>query len=182
ALLPFWENTLRDIYQYKLMLACLDGHEPLASDAFLRVALQNAHDQLLALVLHVLAVWASPEVARPVESGLHDVDRYKRAQALEALESLGERHFTRLLLPILEAPEESVATWQAVARHHWHMTFTDVPAVLETCLQSPDRWVIIGAMLSGHARATLDHGWGRRVGHLAASPPHLKGGNTDPRV
>jgi len=174
ALLPFWESTLRDIYQYRLMLACLDGHEPLASDTFLRIALQNAHDQLLTLVLHLLAVWASPEVARLVESGLRDVDRYKRAQALEALESLGERHFTRLLLPILEAPEDRAATWQDVARHQWHLTFTDVPAVLETCLQSPDKWVIIGAVLAGHGRTALEHGWSEQLAQLAASATDLE--------
>jgi len=178
ALLPFWEGALHDIYQYRLMLACLDGREPLASDTFLRIALQNAHDQLLALVLHLLAVWASPDVARLVERSLHDVDRYKRAQALEALESLGERHYTRLLLPLLEAPEESVATCQDVARRHWHMSFTDVPAVLETCLQSPDRWVTIGAVLSGHARAALDHGWPKRLAHLATSGIDLEVCNT----
>jgi hypothetical protein len=168
SLLPFWEGALRDIYQYKLMLACLDRHEPLAADTFLRVAMQNAYEQTLTLLLHLLAVWASADVARLVESGLHDADRYKRAHALEALESLGERRFTRLFLPILEAPEDHAATWQEVARHQWHMTFTDVPAVLETCLQSTDRWVIIGALLSGQARAALGNGWPKRLAHFAA--------------
>src|SRR5262249_17180636 len=69
-LFPFGESPLRDIYKYRLILACLDGHEPLASDTFLRIALQNAHDQLLTLVLHLLAVWASPEVARLLQTGL----------------------------------------------------------------------------------------------------------------
>jgi hypothetical protein len=141
------------------MLACLDRHGPLAAYTFLRVALQNAHDQILALLLHLLAVWASPDVARLVESGLHDADHYKRAQALEALESLSERRFTRLFLPILATPEDHAATWQEVARHHWHMTVTDVPTMLEACLQSTDRWVIIGALLAGHVRAAQDNGW-----------------------
>jgi hypothetical protein len=174
ALLPFWDGALRDIYQYKLMLAYLDEHEPLAADAFLRAALQNAHDQILALLLHLLAVWASPEVAHLVESGLHDPDRYKRAQALEALESLGERRFTRLFLPILEAPEDRAATWREVARQQWHMTFTNVSAVLEACLRTTDRWVIIGALLSRRARAAMGNGWPRHLAHVAASSADLE--------
>ena len=85
------------------MLACLEDAVPLEADAFLRVALRNAHEQLLSLLVQVLAVWTSPETARLVESGLHDTDRYKRASALEALESLSAHRFARFLLPILAA-------------------------------------------------------------------------------
>jgi HEAT repeat protein len=170
ALVPFWEHTLRDIYHYKLMLTCLATHDSLAADAFLRVALQNEHDQLLTLVLHLLAVWESSEVAHLVESGLRDPDRYQRANALEALESLGERRFTRLLLPLLEATEEPTATWQTVARQHWHLTLPEVRTVIETCLQATQRWVVIGALLAGHARATpLSAEWRQQLEHYAAS-------------
>jgi HEAT repeat protein len=176
ALVPFWESTLRDVYQYKLMLTCLSTHVSLPADAFLRVALQNEHDQLLRLLLHLLAVWVSPEVAHLVENGLRDPDRYQRANALEALESLGERRFTRLLLPLLEATEERTATWRAVAQHRWHLTFPEVHTVIETCLQATQRWVVIGALLAGHARATpLSHDWRKQLEHFAASA-------TDPQV
>ena len=122
--LAFWEGELRDVYRYKLMLASLDAGPPLEADTFLRVALENAHRQILSLLVQLLAVWASPEVARLVESGLHDTDRRKRASALEALESLSERRFTRLFLPILEAgdtPARGLArggTPPVVADHH----------------------------------------------------------------
>src|SRR5258705_299915 len=39
ALLAFWEAELHEVYQYKLMLACLEDNTPLEADAFLRVAL-----------------------------------------------------------------------------------------------------------------------------------------------
>ncbi len=70
--LAFWEGELRDVYRYKLMLASLEAGPPLEADTFLRVALENAHRQILSLLVQLLAVWASPDVARLVESGLHD--------------------------------------------------------------------------------------------------------------
>jgi HEAT repeat protein len=163
-LLPFWESALHDVYGYKLMSACLETQEALEADTFLRVALRNAHDQILSLLLQLLAVWVSPEVARLVESGLHDPDRHKRAHALEALESLSERRFTRLFLPILEASEGYSDAWKEVAQHQWHLTYTRVSAVVDACLQSPDKWIVIGALLSGHARAAaLGEAWEKRL-------------------
>src|SRR5262249_27785168 len=82
ALLTFWEATFHDVYQYKLMLACLEDDAPLAADAFLQVALRNAHDQILSLLVQVLAVWTSPETARLVERRLHYTNRYNRPHTL----------------------------------------------------------------------------------------------------
>jgi HEAT repeat protein len=170
ALVPFWERALRDIYQYRLMLACLATQESLPDDTFLRVALQNQHKQLLMLLLHLLAVWVSPEVARLVESGLGDADRYQRAHALEALESLGERRFTRLFLPLLEATEEHPAAWQEVARQQWHLVCPEVRTVIDTCLHATDKWVVIGALLAAHARVTtLGDDWQQHLAQLATS-------------
>jgi HEAT repeat protein len=169
-LLSFWEAALRDVYQYKLMLACLEASQPPDADAFLRVALRNEHDQILGLLIQLLGVWESPQVARLVESGLHDPDRHKRAHALEALESLSERRFARLFLPILEADGEHAGDWQAVATHQWGLAFADVSAVLETCLQAANKWIVIGALLAGQAR--VDSGpetWTRRLEQLATS-------------
>jgi ATP/ADP translocase/HEAT repeat protein len=182
-LLPFWEGSLRDVYQYKLMLACLETHQPLDADAFLRVALRNAHDQILSLLVQLLAVWASPDVARLVESGLHDPDRHKRAHALEALESLSERRFTRLFLPILEASEEQTDAWQEVARHQWHLTCDNVPAVIDACVQSADKWIVIGALLSGQARAAaMGDAWTTRLQQLAESADDAETRNTARRL
>src|SRR5439155_2907163 len=122
---------------------------------FLRLALEDAHRQILSLLVQLLAVWASPEVARLVESGLHDSDRRKRASALEALESLSERRFTRLFLPILEAGDSQQEDWREVARRQWSLTTTDIPTLLAMCLQDTNKWVAIGAVLSGQARASM---------------------------
>jgi HEAT repeat protein len=180
-LLPFWEGTLRDIYQYKLMLACLETQTTLEVDTFLRVALRNAHDQILSLLIQLLAVWASPEVARLVESGLYDPDRHRRAHALEALESLSERRFTRLFLPILE--EEHADTWKEVAQHQWHLAYTEILPVLDACLQSPDKWIIIGAMLSGHARlAAPGEAWTKRLKQFVETTTDSEVRNTARRL
>lgn len=175
-LMPFWEGALRDVYLYKLMLVCLEESEAPEAVAFLRVALQNEHDMILSLLIQLLAVWTTPEVARLIESGLGDTDRQKRASALEALESLSERRFTRLFLPILEAGGDYAHTWRDVARQQWNLVCSETSTVLETCLQSSDKWVIIGALLAGQAWAeTLGESWRQRAQQLAATA-------TDPDV
>ncbi|MBM3226063.1 MAG: cyclic nucleotide-binding domain-containing protein, partial [Candidatus Tectomicrobia bacterium] len=153
-LLPFWEAELREVYQYKLLLTCLEATPPNEADAFLRAALHNAYTQLVSLLVQVVAVWSSPEVARLVELGLHDTDRNQRASALEALESLGQRRFTRFLLPILLAENSAQETWRSVAQHQWHLAYPDLRAVLEACIQSPHPWIVMGALIAGQARAT----------------------------
>jgi CRP-like cAMP-binding protein/HEAT repeat protein len=169
-LLAFWEGELHDVYQYKLMLACLEDNTPLATDAFLQAALRNAHDQILSLLVQVLAVWTSPDVARLVESGLHDTDRYKRASALEALESLSTRRFTRFLLPILAAEEGDQGHWRTVAQHQWQLTYPNVRTVLEACVQSTNKWIVLGALLSGHARAAvMGPTWSATLQHWATA-------------
>ena len=168
-LLSFWEGALRDVYQYKLMLACLEASQPLDADAFIRVALRNEQDQILGLLVQLLGVWESPQVARLVESGLHDPDRHKRAHALEALESLSERRFTRLFLPILEAEGEHAGNWQEVAMRQWGLVFADVSAVIETCLYASNKWIVIGALLAGQARIDSEReAWMRHLEQIAA--------------
>jgi HEAT repeat protein len=168
--LAFWEGELHDVYRYKLMLACLEAHPPRDADTFLHMALRNAHDQILSLLVQLLALWTSPSVARLVEESLHDPDHNKRANALEALESLGERRFTRLLLPILAAEEEQQDTWRDVAHQQWHLTVTDVPTVLEMSVQSANKWIVIGALLAGQARAEeLKEMWTTHLTHLATA-------------
>ncbi len=162
-LLTFWESELRELYRDKLMLTRLEGETAQEADAFLRVALQDAYERRFSLLIQLLSVWSSPEVARLVASGLRDEDRSKRAQALEALESLSERRFTRLFLPILEADSEHDA-WRDLAQRQWSLTYADVDSLLEDCCQSTDRWILIGAMLSEQARAAAANGnWQQRL-------------------
>jgi hypothetical protein len=150
------------------MLACLERQPPAKADTFLVVALQDAYSRVLAVLVRLLAVWSSPEVARIVESGLHDTDRQTRAQALEALESISERRFTRFLLPILTAEEGNSAVWQEVAQRQWNLSFADCAAVLTSCRNSDDQWVVIGGMLAEHTRAQEDpEAWNSYLCRLA---------------
>lgn len=166
-LLTFWESELRELYRDKLMLTRLEGETLQEADTFLRVALQDAYERRLALLLQLLSVWSSPGVARLVASGLYDEDRSKRAQALEALESLSERRFTRLFLPILEADSEPDA-WRDLAQRQWSMTYADVDGILDDCGQTADKWILIGAMLSEQARAAAANGnWQQQLQALA---------------
>src|SRR5262249_56754642 len=119
---------------------------PLDTDPFSRAALDMAHGQILSLLVQWRAVWASPEVARLVESGLHAPDRRKRASALEALESLSERRFTRLFLPILAAGDSQQEDWPGGARGEWSLATTQSPARHAVCLQETTKRVAHGAV------------------------------------
>ena len=161
--LAFWEAELRELYRDKLMLTQLQHETSQEVDRFLQVALQDAYERRLSLLIQLLSVWSSPEVARLVANGLQDEDRSKRAQALEALESLSERRFTRLFLPILEAEGESGA-WRDLAQRQWSLTYTSIDGMLDDCCQSTDKWILIGAMLSEQARtATANGTWRQRL-------------------
>ncbi|GIX49035.1 MAG: hypothetical protein KatS3mg131_3246 [Candidatus Tectimicrobiota bacterium] len=167
---PFWEEALRHLYAYKLMLARLEAQPPGDADAFLRLALHNAIAQRLSLLLHLVAVWSSPQVAYLVESSLQDTDRYRRAQALEALENLSERRFTRLFLPILQAEDTREGTWQELARQQWQLAYRTLDEVLDACLQASDKWLVIGALLATHARTDVrDEAWRQRLQEFAAA-------------
>lgn len=172
--LAFWEAELHDVYRYKLMLACLEESAPLPETAFLQAALQNAHDEILSLLVQLLAVWTSPEVARLVESGLYDTDQSRRASALEALESLSDRRFTRLFLPILQAAGDQSQTWREVAQRYWHLSMTEISEVIRTCLESANKWIVIGALFAGQARAdSLGDSWSTTLTHLATEASDL---------
>jgi HEAT repeat protein len=182
-LLPFWEGALHDVYQCKLMLTCLEEQGSLEADTFLQVALQNKHDQFLSLLVQLLAVWTSPEVARLVESGLRETDRLKRANALEALESLSERRFTRLFFPILEASGEYADIWKDVAKQQWDLGFATVSEVMNACLQSPEKWIVIGALLAGHARTSAtDTSWAEQLTQMMDSAEDVDVRNTAGRL
>jgi hypothetical protein len=102
-------------------------------------------------------------VARLVANGLQDEERSKRAQALEALESLSERRFTRLFLPILDT-EDGHGPWRDVAQRQWSLTYDGVDDILEACCQSTDKWILIGAMLSQQTRMAAANGnWQPRL-------------------
>ena len=76
--LTFWEAELRELYRDKLMLTRLQEEVSQGADTFLQVALQDAYERRLSLLIQLLSVWSSPEVARLVANGLQDEDRSKR--------------------------------------------------------------------------------------------------------
>jgi HEAT repeat protein len=162
-LLAFWESELRELYRDKLMLTHLQGETSQEADTFLRVALEDAYERRLSLLIQLLSVWSSPEVARLVANGLQDEDRSKRAQAMEALESLSQRRFTRLFLPILEA-EGEFGTWRDLAQRQWSLSYAGMDDILDACCQSTDKWILIGAMLSQQRRPAAANGnWRQRL-------------------
>src|SRR5262249_5178628 len=75
---------------------------------------------------------------------------------------------TRLFLPILEAGDSQHEDWREVARRQWSLTTVDIPTLLAMCLQDPNKWVAIGAVLSGQARASmLGQTWTGQLKQLA---------------
>jgi len=58
-------------------------------------------------------------------------------------------------LPILAAGDSQHEDWQEVAWRQWSLTTTDIPTLLAMCLQDTNKWVAIGAVLSGQARASM---------------------------
>ena len=70
----------------------------------------------------------------------------------------------------MEASENGDGTWQEVAKQKWNLAFPGVSAVVEACLQSTDKWVVIGALLSGQARVVeMGEAWQNRLEQIAAS-------------
>ena len=100
------------------------------------------------------------------------------------------RRFTRFLLPILAAEEGDQEHWRVVAQHQWQLTYPNVRTMLDACVQSTNTWIVIGALLSGHARAavmgptwsaTLQH-WATAStdGDIRDTAQHLLGTDTAP--
>jgi hypothetical protein len=162
-LLAFWESELRELYRDKLMLTHLQGETSQEADTFLRVALEDAYERRLSLLIQLLSVWSSPEVARLVANGVQDEDRSKRAPAMGARESLSRRRCTRLFLPILEA-EGEFGTWRDLAQRQWSLSYAGMDDILDACCQSTDKWILIGAMLSQQRRPAAANGnWRQRL-------------------
>ena len=76
-----------------------------------------------------------------------------------------------ILLPILAADEGGHGDWRAVAHRQWQLTYPDVRAVLEACLQCADKWIVMGALLAGQARAAvMGPTWSATLQHHASAP------------
>ncbi len=76
---------------------------------FLVRVLSQRGDRLVQWVLLAMTTAQTAEVMSLVARGVRSVDSETRAQAIEALESLGARPVLTVLLPLLEDPEENVS-------------------------------------------------------------------------
>src|SRR6185369_11127580 len=75
--------------------------------------------------------------------------------------------------------------WQKVAKQHWNLGYANVPAVLKDCLQATDKWIRIGALLSGQTRVSgqtrasaLGQTWREQVKHIANTADDADVGET----
>jgi HEAT repeat protein len=118
------------------------------SAAFLRFLLERRSARIEERLLAVLTVLGVPEAGGLIRRCLRSGDPQVRAQALEALETLGDRRLGRAAIALLEA-EESV-----VPGH--------LDEILDDLAGDPDPWVRALALrtlsehLSGRSRAVLD--------------------------
>ncbi len=98
-----------------------------ASVAFLRALLQRREAQVAQRILHALALIGTPESIRIISEGLKSKDQEMRAQALEALDTLGDKRIARGLIPLLEG-----STAGATEEPH---------TVLNKLSSNPDPWL-----------------------------------------
>lgn len=84
-------------------------HDPSADStlAFLQCILRREEQQTERRILSALALVGGERAMSTVARGLRSSDADLRAQALEALDTVGEKRVTRALLPLLEAPAET---------------------------------------------------------------------------
>jgi HEAT repeat protein len=95
--------------------------------AFLAALLRRKESQAIQLILQALALIEAPETMRLARRGLGSSDPERRAQALEAIDAVGDKRVTRGLLPLLEGPPPE-PVW-------------GVQKVLAELAGHPDRWL-----------------------------------------
>lgn len=109
-LLEWTVDQLPRLRELRAEVAALDGHgADGASGAteFLRALLDRRRDQFTHLILEALCVLGDEQTMQLVSRGLGSDEREVRSQALEALETLGDRRVVNGFLPLIEeAPEQ----------------------------------------------------------------------------
>jgi HEAT repeat protein len=97
------------------------------SIVFLRDLLREREWQTEQRILQALALIGAGEAVRLISEGLQSQNQEMRAQALEALDTLGDKRIARGLVPLLEASASDAAQ--------------DARAVLKDLTQHPDPWL-----------------------------------------
>jgi len=88
----------------------LEDLPPSETAAYLVRVLQMRSRRLIGWVIRAMTTSRTGKVMPVVTRGIHSGDTEVRAQALEALETLGARPVTRVLLPLLESEARSQPT------------------------------------------------------------------------
>ena len=138
-LFEFMEADYRQVKQNLRYLEQIPSDEP--NWRALRDALEDSNQRVIRRVLHLLSSLGHERTLNCVRRIMHSSDERVRADAVETLASLSHRRFVEPILPLLEreaggsAPRASAAAGPL-----------DGQRLLQEVLQSPDRWIRIGAM------------------------------------
>jgi HEAT repeat protein len=121
----------------------LDGAEAGSSAAFLASVIARREHAIEGRLLSALAILGAPEASGLIRRCLQAPDPEVRAQAVEALDALGDARLTRGVVRLLERDGEAAAT------------SADVMATATVLADDDDRWVRALALrtLSEHLRA-----------------------------
>jgi CRP/FNR family transcriptional regulator, cyclic AMP receptor protein len=93
---------------YGHALAATSDRSPTLS--FLISVLSSRSDRLIGWVIAAMTTRQTEQVMAIVERGVRSRDAETRAQATEALETIGARSVLKVLIPLLETPDEPEAT------------------------------------------------------------------------
>ncbi len=120
-------QRVSEMRAWSAALARLEDPKNLRGVVFLRNLLQRREAQVTQRILRALALIGTPEAIRVISEGLKSKDQEMRAQALEALDTLGDKRIARGLIPLLE---ESAAGATEGPR-----------TVLDKLSSNPDPWL-----------------------------------------
>jgi ATP/ADP translocase len=112
---------------------------------FLNKALENIQFESLERIFRLLALMYSPVDINLVYQGLLDENVYMRANALEFLDQIVERHMMKKIMPLLDG-EISVLGEERAGYFTTKLKVNSVYA-LKRALSSDDRWLTLCAMV-----------------------------------
>jgi hypothetical protein len=100
-LVQFYNDRVREAWESLLAIEICPTSDALDA-RFLRTALQNAHQRALQLSFRILELIEDPAVVGSIDRALELEPSRERADALEVLSNLGDRHASQLLALLLE--------------------------------------------------------------------------------
>lgn len=139
------------------------GAQDDGTSAFLRFLVERRVHRIEERLLGAVAALGAPEADGPIRRSLRSPSPDTRAQAVEALEALGDRELGRAIVGLLEAEPE--------------VRSTDPASALETLGEDPDPWIRMLALRARAARLARD--WRMINERTAADPdPVVRAGTT----